>query len=209
MTSVRREQTIWLARHGESTWNASGLVQGQADGPVLTDRGRAQAAALADAVRQLPIRRLVSSDLARAAETASVIGRRLQLPFADDASLRERHFGAAQGLPLSALAPGWSGIEGERVVDADVRPPGGESLREFGDRVHQFFERLVQCDGDGDGDGDGNGDGDVLVVTHGGVVRLALAQCDKVPVTAMSWVQVPNAGLWSLSSREICPGVLL
>jgi broad specificity phosphatase PhoE len=205
MTSVRREQTIWLARHGESTWNASGLVQGQADGPVLTDRGRAQAAALADAVRQLPIRRIVTSDLARAVETASVIGQRLDLSLDGDASLRERDFGAAQGLPLSALATDWSGIEGERVVDADVRPPGGESLREFGERVHRFFERLAQHEAEVEA----GGEGDVLVVTHGGVVRVALAQCDKVPVTAMSWGPVPNAGLWSLSSREICPGVLL
>lgn len=192
------DHTIWLVRHGESTWNAAGLVQGQADGPVLTDEGRAQAAMLADAVRLLPIRRLVTSDLARAEETASVIGRRLHVSWEREAALRERHFGAAQGLPLHALGPEWSGIESDRVVDADARPPGGESLRELGDRVSDFFDRLAQqsCDGD------------VLVVTHGGVIRLALAQCDGVPVTAMPWGSVPNAGLWSLSLREVCPPVL-
>jgi broad specificity phosphatase PhoE len=191
--------TIWLVRHGESTWNASGLVQGQADGPILTGEGRAQAAALAESVRLLPIRRLVTSDLFRAEETASIIGQKLNLTWERDTALRERDFGAAQGLPLSALGPEWSGIEGERVVDADARPPGGESVRELGERVNDFFDRLAQHEGDGD----------VLVVTHGGVIRLALAQCDRVPVTTMTWGSVPNAGLWSLGLREISPPVLL
>jgi broad specificity phosphatase PhoE len=198
----RAEHTIWLVRHGESTWNASGLVQGQADGPILTEAGREQAAMLADAVRLLPIRRLVTSDLTRAEETASIIGQKLNLTWDCDAAVRERDFGAAQGLPLSALEPEWSGIEDERVVDADARPPGGESLRELGERVNGFFDRLAR-------ERDGEGDGDVLVVTHGGIIRLALAQCDRVPVTTMPWVRVPNAGLWSLSTREICPPVLL
>jgi broad specificity phosphatase PhoE len=193
------EQTIWLVRHGESTWNASGLVQGHAEGPVLTDEGRAQAATLADAVRLLPVRRLVTSDLARAEETASIIGHKLNLPWDRDVALRERDFGAAQGLPLRDLGSEWSGIEGDRVVDADARPPGAESVRELGERVSGFFDRLAQEDCDGD----------VLVVTHGGVIRVALAQCDRVPVTAMTWGSVPNAGLWSVGPREICPPVLL
>ena len=33
------KQTLWFVRHGESTWNASGFVQGQANGPVLTAQG--------------------------------------------------------------------------------------------------------------------------------------------------------------------------
>lgn len=186
-------------RHGESTWNASGLVQGQADGPVLTDEGRAQAAALADAVRLLPIRRLVTSDLARAEETASIIGRRLDLGWDRDAALRERDFGAAQGLPQCELVSAWSGIESDRVVDVDARPPRGESLRELSDRVIDFFDRLAQQPSDGD----------VLVVTHGGVIRLALAQCDGKPVMAMAWGSVPNAGLWSVGRHEICSPALL
>ncbi len=191
--------TIWLLRHGESTWNASGLVQGQAEGPELTAAGREQVAAASDVVSRLPVTTIVSSDLGRAHETASIIGEKLDMTWVSDVDLRERDFGCAQGRPLSDLGPEWSGIEGSRVVDADARPPGGESLHDLSQRVDRFFTRLAHA----------QQGGDVLVVTHGGFIRVALAKCDRVPVSRMAWGQVPNAGLWSLGNHEICPPVLL
>ena len=193
----RPHPTIWLVRHGESTWNVSGLVQGQADGPVLTAAGLEQAESVAGRVRALPIRTLVSSDLTRAKETAAVIGTGLGLTCAEDAALRERNFGAAEGSPLAELRPEWSGVESGRVVDAEARPPGGESLEALSRRVGDFFCRLAQQELDGD----------VLVVTHGGVIRVALARCDDIPVVRMAWGDVPNGGLWSVGLREICQPV--
>ncbi len=191
--------TIWLLRHGESTWNASGLVQGQAEGPELTAAGRAQVTAVSDVVSRLPVTAIISSDLTRASQTASIISGELDIAWDSDADLRERDFGCAQGGPLGDLAPEWSGIEDGRVVDANARPPGGESLHDLSQRIDRFFTRLAQR----------RQRGDVLVVTHGGVIRVALAKCDRVPVSKMTWGQVPNAGLWSLGTREICPPILL
>jgi probable phosphoglycerate mutase len=196
---VQSGHMIWLVRHGESDWNASQLVQGQAEGPVLTAAGREQAKRLAHTLRSFPIRTIVTSDLTRAVETASVIGRKLKRHCHVVPALRERNFGAAQGAPLSRLRPEWSGIDNGRVVDADACPPGGESVRELRDRVVEFFGQLAGEERDGD----------VLVVTHGGVIRVALAHCDGIPVAHMPWGQVPNAGLWSLSPREIRPPVAL
>ncbi len=142
---------------------------------------------------------IISSDLARADQTASIISVKLDMAWVSDADLRERDFGWAQGRPLGDLGPDWSGVDGGRVVDADARPPGGESLHELSRRVDRFFTRLAQR----------QHRGDVLVVTHGGVIRMALAKCDRVPVSRMAWGQVPNAGLWSLGKGEICPPVLL
>ena len=193
------ERTVWLVRHGESTWNASGLVQGQADGPVLSAVGRQQAENVADVVRHLPVDTMVVSDLARARETAAVIGPRLGIDWAYDPALRERNFGAAEGTALDALRSEWSGIEDGRVVDADAQPPGGESVRELHERVGGFFRALTQR----------TSAGDVLVVTHGGVIRVALAICDRVPVTRMTWGSVPNASLWSAGLHELCQPVLL
>lgn len=190
---------IWLVRHGESDWNVSGLVQGQAEGPVLTSAGREQAKRLAYTLRRFPIRRIVTSDLTRAVETAACIGQRLKRHPDLVPELRERNFGEAQGTPLSRLRSDWSGLDDGRVVDADACPPGGESVRQLRDRVVDFFGRLAREERDGD----------VLVVTHGGVIRVALAHCDRIPVTQMPWGHVPNAGLWSLSPREIRPPVLL
>jgi probable phosphoglycerate mutase len=193
------QHTIWLVRHGESTWNASGLVQGQADGPVLTAAGRAQAESVADAVRSLPIRTLVTSDLTRAQETAAIIGERLSLTWVRDAAVRERNFGTAQGRPLGELGTEVSGVRDGRVVDPGARPPGGESLQDLSRRVGTFFCRLAAVEHRGD----------VLVVTHGGVIRMALAQCDGVPPPRMAWGDAPNGGLWSFGFHEICPPALL
>jgi broad specificity phosphatase PhoE len=194
----RTRPTIWLVRHGESTWNASGLVQGQAEGPVLTARGRTQAEAVAERLQSLRIRTLVTSDLARAQETASIIGEKLRLASHSDAALRERHFGAAEGAPIDALGTDWSGVKDGRVVDAEARPPGGESIADLSQRVCDFYRRLERR----------ALVGDVLAVTHGGVIRVTLAQCDDIPITRMPWGDVPNGGLWSVGLHEICPLVL-
>jgi probable phosphoglycerate mutase len=191
--------TIWLLRHGESTWNASGLVQGQADGPMLTKAGREQVAAVSEVVSRLPIGSIISSDLDRAQETASIVGQKLDMAWTCDSDLRERDFGYAQGRPLANLRAEWSGVEEGRVVNADARPPAGESLHDLSARVDRFFCRLTEQPRRGD----------VLVVTHGGVIRVALAKCDRVPVSKMAWGPVPNAGLWSIGTHEICPSNLL
>ena len=174
-------------------------MQGQADGPELTATGRQQVATVSDVVSCLPVTAIISSDLVRAQQTASIVSEKLGLAWTSDADLRERDFGHAQGKPLSDLGPDWSGIEGGRVVDAQARPPGGESLHDLSQRVDRFFCRLTEH----------HHGGDVLVVTHGGVIRIALAKCDRVPVSKMAWGQVPNAGLWSLGVHEICPPKLL
>jgi broad specificity phosphatase PhoE len=190
MVRDRNEKpTLWFVRHGESTWNASGLVQGQASGPKLTAKGRHEAARAAEQLGQFRAGAIFSSDLRRAHETASIIGDALGLPLQIDASLRERNFGVAQGRPLSELNPAHSGIEGVRVVDADVRPPEGESLRELYRRVSAFIDEVATD----------ALEGDVVVVTHGGVIRVAQAYGSGVGVDVMAWGPVPNASVWSLS----------
>src|SRR6204780_3814379 len=97
------KQTLWFVRHGESTWNASGFVQGQANGPVLTRKGRTEAANIAGRLADATITAIYTSDLQRARETAEIVGRALRMVPQSDPALRERHFGQAQGRPHSAL----------------------------------------------------------------------------------------------------------
>jgi len=154
---------------------------------------------VAESLSCLPIRTIISSDLVRARQTTSIVANKLGLAWDEDAEARERAFGAAEGGPLGALGPEWSGIRDGRVVDPTARPPGGESLHDFSQRVGSFFERLAQR----------GTKGDVLVVTHGGVIRVAMAKCDRVPVAEMSWGPVPNAGLWSVGMHEVVLSPLL
>jgi broad specificity phosphatase PhoE len=181
--------TLWFVRHGESTWNASGLVQGQAEGSVLTARGRREAARAAEQLGRARIGAIWTSDLERAHETAAIIGHVLHLPLRYERALRERNFGTAEGRPLSELSTAVSGIEGDRVVDADVRPPEGESLRALYRRVAAFMDDAAA----------GAADCAVVVVTHGGVIRMAQAYAEGIGVEDMVWGPVPNASVWNLS----------
>ncbi|HEY3843027.1 MAG TPA: histidine phosphatase family protein [Acidimicrobiales bacterium] len=178
--------TLWLVRHGESTWNALGLIQGHAPEPTLTAKGRDQVERLAEQFEDGAISLIYSSDLERAEATAAIIGRALGVPCHQDAALRERSFGTFEGYPLSSLDPAWTGIAGDRVVDADARPPRGESLADVYERVSTFVEGcLVPSPA-----------GDVLVVSHGGAIRALRAYCSGVAVENMAWDVVSNASVW-------------
>ena len=176
------QRRLWLVRHGESTWNVLGLVQGQKAMPVLTRRGAEQARRCARLLAGNPVGTIVSSDLQRAAQTALPIGRALCLPVSFDRRLRERSFGSAEGLPQAAVRADQLGIAGGRVVDADVAPPGGETVR-------QFYGRLTTCVNELLSD---YRDGDLALVCHGGVVRVVLAWLDGVGPEEMTWPEVTN-----------------
>lgn len=85
------EPGLLLVRHGQSTWNAIHRWAGQAD-PPLSEEGRRQARQLGRRLRSFPFQLVVSSDLSRASETASVIAEELGIDAPEaDARLRERH----------------------------------------------------------------------------------------------------------------------
>jgi broad specificity phosphatase PhoE len=153
-----------LIRHAESVWNASGRWQGQAD-PPLSERGRRQAEAVAADLAGIRFDVLISSDLARALETARIIGRVAGVEPQPDRRLRELDVGAWAGLgreEIARRAP-------ERLArfesgDPDVRPGGGETRREIRQRVRRAFADLAARH-------DGRR---VAVVTHLGVIRALL-----------------------------------
>jgi broad specificity phosphatase PhoE len=182
-----------MVRHGESTWNDLGLIQGHADGPVLTERGRAQSLEVADRLPVGAVEAIYASDLERAQETAKLVGAALGLPFGTHNALRERCFGVLEGRPLSDLDPAHSGIRDERVIDASARPEGGESLDDLYGRVGTFLEWL----------GDQTPAGDVVLVTHGGTIRALRAYCAGEPMLDSAWGEVPNGSVWNVPQPAI------
>ena len=113
---------LLLVRHGESTWNLIGRVQGQTAAPELTERGRRQAAQAGAALVGRGVRRLVTSDLVRARQSAEIIGGALGLPAEASRLLRERHYGIWQGRATALAGPV------ARSLADDEPLPGGESL---------------------------------------------------------------------------------
>jgi broad specificity phosphatase PhoE len=175
-------------RHGESTWNELGLIQGHDNTAQLTARGREQARSVAETLCELGFQALVTSDLDRAFETAEIIGSILGLSATPDALLRERGFGVLEGLPLSELTPAFTGIDHHVMVNPDAMPPGGESYREVVARSRLFDERLF----------DERPRQRILVVSHGGTIRALRASIDDQPLEGSLWRAVGNCSVWPL-----------
>jgi 2,3-bisphosphoglycerate-dependent phosphoglycerate mutase len=189
------ENVLWLVRHGESTWNEQQLVQGQDDRSTLNAAGRHQARLVANRLRGHPISTIVASDLRRAQETAEAIARVHHLPVLLDPRLRERSFGSCEGLPLSSVSPELSGIDGDRVVDANARPPGGESISDLFVRVVAALDEIATD----------YPRGETVVVAHGGSIRMMLARAAGHGPTDLLWQPVPNAAVMQLRLPLLAP----
>src|SRR5512133_2376807 len=124
---VTRLRPVFLARHGQTDWNAAGRWQGHTDVP-LNETGRAQARALAERLRGEGIAAIASSDLARARGTAeivaAVLGLRVDLL---DPDLRERRFGIFEGLTLRECEQRHPEDWARYAGDPGLGPPLGES----------------------------------------------------------------------------------
>jgi probable phosphoglycerate mutase len=156
-----------LVRHGETSWNRAGRIQGWAP-TRLTDRGRQQASRLGQALATAyDIDRLVSSDLSRTRETTAQI-RQAGVDAAPvfDGSWRERHMGIYQGFTRAQLHDRFPSFAIENgAVALEETPEGGETFGELYDRVRTGWSRLCAD----------AGDETVVVVTHGGPITVVLA----------------------------------
>lgn len=163
--------TVHLVRHGQSTWNLSGRLQGASDTATLTRLGRAQASEAADvladvldvapdgaAVGASPTMLRVSP-LRRAWETAAIIGRRLAVtPIADD-RLVEQHLGELEGM---VTYDAFHAVGHLDWTDPASRPPGGESLHEVATRLRPLLATTRS----------GQWGPQVVLVTHGDCLRV-------------------------------------
>ena len=139
---------FYFLRHGETTWNAARMCQGQRNSP-LNATGRAQAEAAADALSDEPIRRIVASPLDRARHTAEAVANRHDLAVETDPDLMECHLGEFQGYGHGP----WLGA----YFRGEQDPRHGEPFAAFAERVWRAMERIV-AEGPG-----------TLIVAHGGL----------------------------------------
>ena len=177
---------LHLVRHGESTWNTLGLAQGHDDRAQLTSRGQRQAAEAALRFGGHRVRALYASDLRRALQTAAAFAGVLGLPVFADSRLRERSLGVLEGTATAAIDPALTGLADGRVTDPDARPAGGESVRDLYQRAAGFAEELAAAHEDDDQAGD------VVVVAHGGTLRVLEAYLTGVPAGQMAWPPLEN-----------------
>ena len=185
-----------LLRHGET--ELGGGLRGSLD-DALTDKGWAQ---MREAViGQGPWDRLVSSPLQRCARFADELGAQVDLSVSLDKDLQELHFGAWEGQSAAALME--TDAEALGLFWADpygFTPPQGEPVAEFSTRVLAAVMRLHAA----------HAGERVLLVSHGGVMRLLLARARGLPREQLLNVEVGHGALFSLiveadgSLKEVC-----
>lgn len=184
-------ETVLVARHGETAWNVQGRMQGHTDVP-LTERGRGQARALAQRLATAPPARIVSSDLSRALETATLVAHACGLDVTIDARLREQDLGAWSGktfAEVTAIDPVVA--RRFREFDPDARPPGGETRRELFARVGEAFEAHAGA----------AAQGPVLLVTHGGALQTLVYRVLGIELSTPRRFLLPNVGLTTIVRR--------
>lgn len=134
---------LLLVRHGESTWNARALWQGQAN-PPLSTRGEGQSRLAAKALAGLGLRRVISSDLVRASTTGQIIAAHLALgSVIVDEGFREVDVGEWSGLTRIQIEQRWPGFRAAWAENKLESTPGGELLSSFTERVIAAVDRAA------------------------------------------------------------------
>lgn len=176
---------IIAVRHGETAWNADSRMQGQLDIP-LNALGRLQAQRLAQALADEPLDAIYASDLSRAFDTAQAVAALTGHRVIADTALRERAFGAFQGLTYTEIEQRWPEQGARwRARDVDFVPEGGESLRQLSARSVEAAARLAAA----------HAGGTILLVAHGGVMDCLYRAAVRIELDLIRTWQLGNASI--------------
>ena len=174
-----------LVRHGETTWNALGKIQGHED-VKLSEVGRHQAEQLKNRLSGVNLDAAFSSDLTRCVETAQIVTTKAETQLSLTGLMREQGFGSWQGLGFQEVKTQDPDLY-DRMMGRDpgFTPPGGESYRDVVRRVNEFSRILMLKDYLGM----------VLIVGHAGSLRALISSMLKIPLGASWRLQLDSCGL--------------
>jgi probable phosphoglycerate mutase len=181
------ETRLFLVRHGETEWSASGQHTGRTDMP-LTERGIDQARLLAGRLAREHFTAVFTSPRARALETCRIAGLDSEAIVTDD--LQEWDYGVYEGRTsddIRAEEPGWT------IWTAKVR--GGETLEDVGRRVDRVIEAALRFEGD------------VALFGHGHCLRILAARWVGLPPDGGALLELSTATLsrlgWERERRVV------
>lgn len=179
--------SIDLLRHGATT--APGSYCGSTD-VALSAAGLQQ---MRDATQGRHWDRILSSPLQRCAVFAAALAAERGIPCGFDPRLRELHFGDWEGLTAAELQQRNPEALGRFWQDPErYPPPGAETLAALRERVLDCCGELLRHRA---------ADERILIVSHGGPIRILLAARDGLPLRRALEIEVPHAGLFSLGAR--------
>lgn len=180
---------VIMVRHGESNWNLEPRYQGHADSG-LTDRGRAQAAQVAEVLAEEVGHHEVvwSSDLPRARDTAEAYAQLAGATVRIDERLREVDVGSWAGHTLPEIAAAEPEVVAASRAGRDPRRGGGETFAELRTRVVACLEEIARGEAQ-----------TTLVFSHGGAIQVAAAHA----------ANAPSPGHYAMSSPSNCSRTVL
>ena len=177
-----------LIRHGQSEWNALNQFTGWKD-PDLTAKGIEEAHNAGRIINNLKINfdLVFTSALVRAQNTAEIILKEINQPLSTikNQALNERNYGDLAGLNKDDARKRW-GNEQVHIWrrSYDIPPPGGESLKDTGERVLPFFIKEILphvCDGK-----------NILVAAHGNSLRSLIKFLDDISDEDIVKLEIPT-----------------
>lgn len=185
MVTAERSPLVDLLRHGHVRGGA--CLRGWQDDPLDTAGRRQMQAAV---VGRTDWQRIISSPLQRCAVFADELADQLAIPCETDPRWRELGFGDWEGLTADqVLAHDPEALQGFWRDPVAHPPPKGETIAAFGARVDAAWAALREQLQTGDR---------VLLITHGGVIRLLLCRVLGLPFSEQFRFEVPHAALISL-----------
>jgi broad specificity phosphatase PhoE len=181
-----RPCTLYLVRHGETQANVDLLIHGHSNVP-LTKAGEQQAKERRDHLRKIHFAKIYSSDLIRANQTAEILNLDRKLPHETSELLRERNYGVYEGKPRETSKQLWEYLNTNpshpHVAESKV-----ETSEHMAERALPYLKKIsVAHQGE-----------NILVVTHGGLMRVILIHLGYAKIEQFSRHAIPNLAYFKL-----------
>jgi broad specificity phosphatase PhoE len=173
---------IYVARHGETTWNAEMRIQGRSD-PGLTPKGEAQSLALLEQLKDQPISAIYTSTLQRSIRTAEPIARHLGLAMQKRPELDEIDFGVLEGKTLSDMdetaRQDWEKFRNNRLR---YYIEGAENYLDVANRLKPFVASILRD----------HQEQEILIVGHRAVNRMLIGLLLDYPLEEAAKIEQGN-----------------
>jgi len=189
---------IFVIRHGETDYNRDHKMQGRGINAPLNDRGWIQAEAVAAYLERYNLKRVVSSNMLRAKQSAKPIVMASDIPLVSHEDLDEMNFGVFEGKSYREIEPQVDILQ-QRWIDGETshRIPGGESPDEVLIRAESRASAYIQ-----EFEGD-----DIAFVIHGRVIRILLSVWTGIGLMNMHRISHTNGAvnqlLWDGSNFDV------
>ena len=178
---------ITIIRHGETIWNAQQRIQGHRNSK-LSENGIRQAGLVAKSLAKREFDVLISSDLERAAETAGIINKLLQLPLEYNKNMRERSFGIVEGMTLAEMKEKFPReYRSYKERELGFKFSGGESIEQLFNRVTSEIEAIARK----------FENKKVLIVSHGLVLETMMYKTFNIKLNSPRVFSINNSSISS------------